>query len=179
MHQPLEHGEDLLGRGRVQRGGRLVEDQDLGVRGEHRADRDPLPLAAGERGDGPVAQLGEAQQVQGLLDAAAHHVGGEAQRLHAVGEFVLDGVGDEVGQRVLAHGADDIGEFARLVGAGVPAGDRDPAAQGAAGEVRYETGDGAQQRRLADPGRADEQAQFALGDGQVDALDGGRARRPS
>ena len=49
-------------------------------------------------------------------------VRGEAQRLHAVGELVLDGVRHEVRERVLAHRADHVGEFARLVRAGVPAG---------------------------------------------------------
>ena len=66
----------------------------------------------------PVAQVGEAEQVEGLLDAAAHHVGRQAERLHAVGELVLDGVGDEAGQRVLADVADDVGEFARRGGCG-------------------------------------------------------------
>ncbi len=84
--------------------------------------------------------------------AAAHHGRREAQQLHAVGEFVLDRVRDEVGQRVLAHRADHVRELARFVGAGVPPGDRDPAAQGAAREVRHETGDHAEHGRLADAG---------------------------
>ncbi len=178
MDQPLEHGEDLLGRGRIEGRRRLVQDQHLGVRGEYRADRHPLHLAAGERGEGPLAQVGQTQQVQRLLDTAAHHVRGEAQRLHTVGQLVLDGVGDEMGQRVLAHCADDIGQFARRVGAGVPAVDGDPAAQGAAGEMRDEPADGLEQGGLADAGGADQQAQLALGNGQVDALDGGRGGVP-
>ncbi len=131
------------------------------MRGEDRADRDPL--------DRPVAELGEPQEVQRLLDPAPHHVRGQAQRLHAVRQLVLDGVGDEVGERVLAHRADQIGEFTRLVRPGVPAVDRDPAGQHAAGEVRHETGHGTQQSRLADTGRADGQHQFALGNREVDA----------
>ena len=84
------------------------------------------PDSVGQR---PVAQVGEAEQVEGLLDPPAHHVGGHAQGLHAVGQLVLDDVGDEAGQRVLADDADDVGELARRVGAGVPAGDGDPAGQ--------------------------------------------------
>ncbi|CAM5524448.1 hypothetical protein SVIOM74S_00962 [Streptomyces violarus] len=78
-----------------------------------------------------------------------------------------------MGEGVLAHSADDVGEFARLVGAGVAARDRDPAPQGAAGEVRDEPADRAQDGGLADTGRAGEEDQFALRDLEVDALDGG------
>jgi hypothetical protein len=173
VHQPLQHGEHLLGGARVERGGRLVQHQHLRVHGEHRADRHPLLLAAGEGGQRAVAQRGQAQQVEGLLDAPPHGVLGQAQRLHAVGEFVLDGVGDEVRERVLAHRADDIGEFARPVGAGVAPRDGDPAAQQPAGEVRHQAAHRAEQRRLADPGGADDQAQLALGNGQFDRPYGG------
>ncbi len=172
VHQPLQHGEHLLGRARVERGRGFVQHQHLGVDGQHRADRHPLLLAAGERAQGAPAQLGQAQQVEGLLDPAPHHGGGQAQRLHAVGEFVLHGVGDEVRDRVLADGADQVGEFARAVVAGVAAVDGDPAGQLTAGEVRDEAADGAQQGGLAGAGRTDQQAQFALGDGQVDPVQG-------
>ncbi len=173
VHQPLEDGQHLLGGGRVQRGGRLVEDQHLRVRGEDGADRHPLPLAAGERRDRTVPQPGEAQQIEGLLDAPPHHVRGQAQRLHAVGEFVLDGVGDEVRERVLAHRADHVGQFARLVGTRVAARDRHPAAQGAAGEVRDEPAHRAEHGRLADAGRADEKDEFPLRHLEVHAPHGG------
>ena len=52
------------------------------------------------------AQVGDAEQVEGLLDPAAHRVGREPELLHAVGELLLDGVGDEAGDRVLADVAD-------------------------------------------------------------------------
>ncbi len=151
VDEALEDGEYLLRCGRVEGRGRFVEDQDLGVRGEDRADRDALLLAAGERGDGAVAEVGEAEQVERLLDAAAHHVGGEAQRLHSVREFVLDRVRHEVRQRILAHRADHVREFARLVGSGVTARHRHTAAQGAAREVRDQPVHRAEHRRLADP----------------------------
>lgn len=63
--------------------------------GEDGADGDALLLAAGEFVQGAVAQVGEAEQVQGLLDAFAHGGGRDRQLLHGVGEFLLDGVGDE------------------------------------------------------------------------------------
>ena len=72
VDQPGQRGEHLLGRGRVERGRRLVEDEQPRVHGEHRADRDPLLLAAGEGAQVAVAQVGDAEQVEGLLDPAAH-----------------------------------------------------------------------------------------------------------
>ena len=171
VHQPLERGEDLLGGERVERRGGLVEHEDPRVRGQHRADGDPLLLAAGEAGQRPVAQVGQAEQVEGLLDALAHHVGRQPERLHAVGELVLHGVGDEAGERVLPDVADDVGEVAGTVLAGVPAVDDDAAGEGAAGEVRHQPVDGAQQRGLAGPGAADHEDQLALGDGEVDVVE--------
>jgi hypothetical protein len=44
------------------------------VRGEHGADRDPLGLPTGQARQGSLTQLDEAQQVEGVLDPATHHV---------------------------------------------------------------------------------------------------------
>ena len=87
---------------------------------------------------GAAAQLGQAEQVEGLLDPASHRGGLDAHRLHPVGELLLDGVGDEGGDRVLPDDADDVGEVAGPVRAGVPPVDHDRAAQPAAGEVRHQ-----------------------------------------
>ena len=75
----------------------------------------------------PVAQLRKAEQVKGFLDPPPHHVGRDAERLHAVRELVLDGVGDESGERILPDVPDDVGELAGREVAGVAAGDGDPA----------------------------------------------------
>jgi hypothetical protein len=45
------------------------------VGGQHGADGDPLLLAARQRAQRPAAQLGEAEQVEGLLHPLAHDVG--------------------------------------------------------------------------------------------------------
>ena len=86
----------------------------------------------------------------------------------AVGELVLDGVGDEAGDRVLADEADDVGQLARRMVAGVAAVDRHGPGQQTAGEVRHQAVDGSQQRRLARAGAADDEAELALGDREVD-----------
>ena len=90
------------------------------------ADRHPLLLAAGQLVERPVAQLGDAEQVERLLDPLAHHVGGDRQLLHAVGQLLLDGVGDEAGQRVLADDPDDVGQLTWWVGARCPGRRRSP-----------------------------------------------------
>ena len=123
VDEPGDGREHLLGAGRVEGGGRLVEQEDPRVRGEHRADGDPLLLAAGQLAQRHVAQLGDAEQVEGLLDPLAHRRGGQPELLHPVGELLLDGVGDEPGQRVLADDADEVGEVAGPVVAGVAAVD--------------------------------------------------------
>ena len=137
--------------------------------------RHPLSLAAGQGPQRPVAQVGEAEQVEGLLDALAHDVRRKAEALHAVRELVLDDVGDEAGERVLADDADDVGELARRMGAGVPAGDRHPSGEPSTREVRDEAVDRAQQRGLARAGRPDDQAELALRDVQVDSCRTGSA----
>ena len=77
VHEPRDRGEHLLGRGGVERGCRFVEHEHARVRGQHRTDRDALLLAARQRAQRAVAQLGQSEQVERLLDALAHHVGRE------------------------------------------------------------------------------------------------------
>ena len=58
-------------------------------------------------GDRAAAQVGDAHQVERFLDPFAHRDGGDAELFHAVGDLVLDPVGDEGGDRVLADVAHD------------------------------------------------------------------------
>ena len=53
VHEPVEQAEQLLGVGEVEAGGRLVEHVDAGWVGRLRqvgSQLEPLPLAAGQRG---------------------------------------------------------------------------------------------------------------------------------
>ena len=164
VHQPGQGGQHLLGRNRIQRGRGLVEHEDARARGQHGADRHPLLLATGEVRSGRSRRSEQAEQVERLLDPAAHHVAVDAQRLHPVGQLLLDRVGDEGGDRVLADDADEVGEVAGAVGAGVPPVDEHRAATAAAAEVRDQPVDAAQQRRLAAAGRPDDEDQLSLVD---------------
>ena len=128
--------QHLLGRRRVERRGRFVEHQDPRVGGEHRSDRHALLLSAGERAQRAPAQLGDAQQVEGLLHPLPHDGLGHRELLHGVGQLLLHRVHHEAGQRVLPDHAHDVGEVARRVVARVSTVDDDAAGQVSAGEVR-------------------------------------------
>ena len=168
VDQSSHRRENVFGRGRVERRGRLVEHEHSRLRGEHRADRDPLLLAAREVAQRTRAQVGDAEQVEGLLDPLAHHVGRQAQLLHRVGELLFDGVGDEARERILSHVPDDLGHVPGLVLSRVTAVDRDATYKMASGEVGDESVDRAEQRRLARSCRTDDEAELALVDRQID-----------
>ena len=99
------------------------------MRGEHRADRDALELAGRELVQRAVTKLGQAEQVERLLDALAHHVGRDRELLHAVRELLLERVGDAARERILGDDADEVGQLARRMRAGVATVDGDPPAQ--------------------------------------------------
>ena len=58
----------------VDAGGRLVEEEQLGVAGERAGDEHPLLLAAGEGADAVAGAVGEADEGDGVVDGLA--VGG-------------------------------------------------------------------------------------------------------
>jgi hypothetical protein len=51
VHEPVEQAEQLLYVGEVEAGGRLVEDVDAALLGNVGGQLEPLPLAAGQRGE--------------------------------------------------------------------------------------------------------------------------------
>ncbi len=142
--------------------------------GEDRADGHPLLLAPGQGAQVAGAQGGDAEQVERLLDPAAHGVRRDAELLHAVGELLLDRVGDEARDRVLADVADDVRALARREVDDAPAVEQDVPGEGAAAEARHQPGEHAEQGGLADPGAPGDEHQLALVEGQVDAVEDGR-----
>ena len=123
-----------------------------------------------------MAELVQAEQVEGVLDAPSHRARRDAQVLHRVGELVLDDVAHEAGRRVLAHHPDQIGELTWRMGAGRASAHSDLAGEPATGEVRHETVDGTEQGRLARTGRADHEAELAFADPEVEAAQNGGRR---
>ena len=166
VDEPGDCGQDLLGGRRVESRGRLVEHEDPGVCREDGPDGHALLLAARELEQRLVAQLGQPEQVERLLDPLAHDLRRDGQLLHAVGQLLLDGVGDEPGQRVLSDDAHHVGQLARWVLGGVATVDDHSTGEGAAREVRDEAVDGAEEARLSAAGAADDEAELALLDGE-------------
>ncbi len=134
VHQPGQRRQHVLGSGRVEGRGGLVEHEHARMHRQHRPDRDPLLLPAGEGAQVAVAQVGDAQQVEGLLDAATHRGRLEPELLHPVGQLLLDGVGDEAGGRVLPDVADDVRALARRTLEDADAVEEHVAGEDAAGE---------------------------------------------
>ena len=140
---------------------------------KHRPDGHTLLLATRESPQRPVAQVLEAEQIDRILHTAAHRIGGHPEVLHRVGQLVLDGLGDEAGQRVLADEADDVGQIARPVVLGRPAVDRDRPRQGPAAEVRDQAVDRPQEGRLARPRLPHDHTELTFGDLEADPVEGG------
>ena len=156
-HHPVQGGVDLRLDPGVDRGGRVVEQQQPGVGDQRPGEGDPLPLAAGEResllADDAVVALGQlADELVGLGRPGR----GEDLLLGrvrpSVGDIGLDRVGEE--ERLLHHHADRrpqrlLGDVADVVPADphraaahvVEAGQQQ-AERGLAGARRPDHGDG-------------------------------------
>ena len=143
------------------------------MHGQDRPDRHSLLLASGEGPQISRTQRRDAEEVEGLLDPSAHGVGGQPELLHAVGELLLDGVGDEPRRRVLPDVPDHVRPLPWRLVDHRPAVDADVAGQRAAREPRNQTGHDAQQRRLADAGAAGHEHHLPFVDGQVDVAEDG------
>ena len=81
------HGHAQLG---VQVGQRLVHQERLRLADDGPAHRDPLPLAAGQRGRLALEVLLQAQHLGGLADPALDLVLGRLAQLQAEREVLLD-----------------------------------------------------------------------------------------
>ncbi len=176
VHQAGDRGEHLFGRGRVERGGGLVEHEHARVGREHGADRDALLLAAGDLVQRPIAQLGQTKRSSVSSTRLRIVSGGHRELFHAVRELFFDDVGDEAGERILSDDADDIGQLARRMRRGVASVDGDSALEHAAGEVGDQAVDRAEQRRLARTGAPDDEAELAFVDAEVDVAQHRRRR---
>ena len=113
---PIERAQRLEDRARrdgVERRGGLVEDEDARAQRQHGGDGDLLLLAAGERRDLALAQVGDAHGLKRVGEAAGDLVVGHAEVLEAEEQLVLHHGGDHLGVDVLvdaAHDAGDVGE---------------------------------------------------------------------
>ena len=181
---PPEAGEDLehpVAGGRVEAGGRLVEDEDLGIADQCEGEEHQAALAAGQLPG--IALQGPPAQTHGVEDFGAAAVG----RLAAPAEVNLLGLGqlqpypqDGVERRSGLHGHGD-----------PPPPDLPPPVLVECGEVDVVEADAALDgRRAGQPQDAATQGGFprsrlaedaealAAGDGQREVVDGPDGRRP-
>ena len=115
----------------------------------------------------------QVQGVQHVLNPAAHRGPIDAEVLHRVGEFVLDGVCHEGRIAVLAYITDDISEVAGPVLLGTAPIHCHRTGETAAREVGHEAVHASEQSRLARTGGADDEGEVAFFDGQVDLVKNG------
>ncbi len=111
-HERGQHVVSALG---VELRRRLVEHQRLRTGGQRAGDHAPLPFTAREGRRVAVAEVGDPERVEHLLDAPAHRLLREAEVLEHEGEVALDVVDDELRLRILRDETDDVGELARMV----------------------------------------------------------------
>ncbi|PSK62519.1 hypothetical protein B0E53_05584 [Micromonospora sp. MH33] len=152
---------DQVGAGRVEVGGRLVEQQEPRPQRERPGQGEPLLFAAGERRRGPVPVIREADPAQRLVHPGPDLVGGHAPVLQPERDVVAAAGHHQLGLRVLEDDADAFPGLTR-----VEPVDLDGALL-LAGVLGQQPGQRRQQRALARPGGAQQQHPLPGLDAQV------------
>ncbi len=101
-----EPGREGRRPGRVEVGGRLVEDEEARSRGEGPGEGETLLLTAGKTGRPPPLESREASLGQRVRDAGAHPLAGPAATLEAERDVVLGALHDELARGILEHDPD-------------------------------------------------------------------------
>lgn len=158
----FESGLDAFAGGGVESGGRLVEQQDLGIVGEGAEKSDALGLAAGEGGGVALGVAGESDGFEQQVDLFGAK--GFAALGGTVGDVGGDGSGEEVG--ALHHHADAAAQLLGRQGLGVLAVE----ANGSAGGL-IEAVEQAQEGAFAGAAGSDDGEGFAAGDGEADVAE--------
>jgi len=151
----------------VERGERLVEQEQPGREGERAGDGDPLALPAREFGDRPVGRAGQAHEAEQALDRVPLFRLGLAPDAQRIGDVLAHGQMGKQGERLEHHA--EVALMRRLVGE-IRAVD-----QQAALARRVQSGDHAEQRGLAAARRAEQADEFPMRDGQCGVMHGGEA----
>ena len=116
--------------------------------GQRAGDGAALALAARQRGGRAVAEVGDVERVEHLLDPAPHRGFVGAEVLEHEGEVGLDLVDDELRLGVLVHEPDDVGHGRGRIRHRRAAEGDDLAREAPAGGVGHQSVGGAQQRAL-------------------------------
>ena len=165
--QPPDQRPHVAPQVDVDAGGRLVEEQDVRLVGERLGDHRPPLHAARQFDDSRLALLPQREIAQQPLDEGG--IGGAAEQPAAERHRRCDG-GENVERDLLRHEAD------RSRGPRDSRGPRHGRRQDPARRHRNRAADDADQRRLAGAVRAEEGEDLALLDGEVDRVEGEKAR---
>jgi hypothetical protein len=93
---PVEHLEELAAGARVEVRRGLVEDEELGLHGEHRGDRDAAALAHRELVRRPVGGIAHADGGERFLDPVERLLAREAEVERAEGDVFANGGHEEL-----------------------------------------------------------------------------------
>ena len=173
----LEHLEDLRLHRDVQRGGRLVADQQVGIVGDRDRDHHALALTAGQlmgERPRPALRLGDADQFEQFDGAGPGGLPTDVAvvYLERLGDLVADGVDRRQRRhRILEHGADGLAAYPRhpLVGQSEQFVAVQPDRAGHLGVLGQQPDDGHRTGGLPCAGFADQRHDFARVDVKVHA----------
>jgi hypothetical protein len=165
--------EKPLRAGGVELRGRLVEKQELGLERDRGREAHALQLAARELGDAAVGESRDAGGGERRLDGGRDRGRRRADVLEPERDLGGDPPEHDLLLRILEDRRDRARELRRAGAARVAARDLDPALEAAAVEPRHEAGEGADERRLAGTGRAEEEHDLAGLDRERHVAQGG------
>lgn len=171
--QQLENGAGGLG---VERGGRLVREQHLGVARQGAGYAHALLLTAGELAGVGLRLVGEADQVEELLGLAGALLAGEAEDLQRQLHVVQDGAGVQQVEVLEDHadaGAGPAQLRARPAASAGQGGEVLPGHRHGAGGGAFQEVDAADQGGFSGAALSDDAVHLALADVQVDAVECG------
>jgi hypothetical protein len=172
--QPAQEPDELVARDRVELGCRLVEEQQPRPVDHRGGDRHTLELTARERVRAALEQMGDPELERRLLDRARDRAGGLTPVLERQLELGTHAPHHDLRLGLLEDRAAHRGELSGAVRAHVELAHAQLARRLAAVEVRDETAERAQQRRLAGARDAAEHGEGAGGDRERDMVE----RRP-
>jgi hypothetical protein len=148
----------------------------LGLERKRRGQTDALELAAGKLGRAPLSQVAGPHGIERRLDSCPDPGRSGAQILKAEGHFVADNAQDDLVFGVLKDGRNCSGELGRPRRPRIEPGYGHATREASTVEMRDETGEGPQQRRLPRSGWPEERYDFSLCKAERDVLQGRLAR---
>ncbi len=158
---PFDVIEERIGGLDVELGRRLVEQEQPGLERERGREADPLQLAPGELDGAALGEMHRADLGERGVGTRPDSSRIDAEVLEPERHFVLDAGHHDLVLRILKDRGDGARELARAVRSRVETADLDTAGEAAAVEVRHEAGKGAEERRLAAPGRTEKRHDLA------------------